>query len=145
MNRFPKEAPMWQAMDTDYNKRMDEADAPLFVQPTELGSAELIDGDVLSPIMAPMDPAINKSNYMPPDIEEADDQNGPVPMGGTKDIQDIFAQKVAEGYGPDNISSNVNKLSFNKLKVASAKFQNAQIHINHELQYAQICQCPKLK
>jgi hypothetical protein len=60
MNRFPKEAPAWQAMDADYNKRIDEADAPLFVQPTELGSAELVDGEVLSPINMPMqEPSIN--------------------------------------------------------------------------------------
>jgi hypothetical protein len=78
MNRFPKEAPAWQAMDADYNKRIDEADAPLFVQPTELGSAELVDGEVLSPIYQPeqqINPAINKSNFMPPAIEEAEDQN----------------------------------------------------------------------
>jgi hypothetical protein len=65
-------------MDADYNKRIDEADAPLFVQPTELGSAELVDGEVLSPIYQPeqqINPAINKSNFMPPAIEEAEDQN----------------------------------------------------------------------
>ena len=81
-----------------WEQYVDQKDAPLFVQPSELQSAEIADVNTST---------IDKSNFMPPAIEEADDQNGPVPMGGTKDIQDIFAQKVAEGYGPDNISSNV--------------------------------------
>jgi hypothetical protein len=106
MNRFPKEAPAWQAMDADYNKRIDEADAPLFVQPTELGSAELIDGEVLSPIAMPtQEPSVNPMQRGPTEEEVYQDQAG---LGGTKDIEAKFNQNVAKGYGPDgSLSPNV--------------------------------------
>lgn len=84
-----------------WEQYVDQADAPLFVQPSELQSAERANVNT---------PTIDKSNFMPPAMEEAeelDDQDGAVPIGGTKDIQDIFAQKVAEGYGPDSSNSNV--------------------------------------
>jgi multimeric flavodoxin WrbA len=106
MNRFPKEAPAWQAMDADYNKRIDEADAPLFVQPTELGSAELIDGEVLSPITMPMrELNINPMQQGPTEEEVYQDQAG---LGGTKDIEAKFDQNVAQGYGLDSsLSPNI--------------------------------------
>lgn len=106
LKSFPEDMPEWQAIQDDYNERIDEADAPLFVQPTELGSAELIDGEVLSPITMPMqEPSINPMQQGPTEEEVYQDQAG---LGGTKDIEAKFDQNVAQGYGLDSsLSTNI--------------------------------------
>jgi len=76
---FPKDMPGWQAIQDNYNQMQDQADAPLFVQPSELQSAEIVDGDVLaSPIaldnqMSPPPPSNIPANFqgVPVDSSQA--------------------------------------------------------------------------